>query len=333
MKRLLFYLSLLAIAACQSEALEETASAIEIPGFYLDTLKSGPHTFENLTLYPVLAEDAWSAKNAIAARLVSLEIAIGDDRFRITEKKPFGRFNDRGAVNSLTVQNRSQDTVFLMAGDLIRGGRQDRVIAQDRIIPPRTITDMAVFCVEPNRWGYEEDGQPVEDRAARQDRKIFAFRGYYQVASIALRQTVKETGDQQAVWEIVGELTAMHQAKTPTGSYAGLEQSEQFTTNRDAYLDFFRQRFANRSDVVGVLALSGGQLLGADIFGHPDLFRRQYPALLHGYVTDALSAEHTPESMTVNPAELQTILHQQYREHPEHGFTYNGQLIHYFFTK
>ena len=111
----------------------------------------------------------------------------------LQRKKPYGRFEDSGAVNSLTVQNKSQDTVFIMSGDVVQGGRQDRVIAMDMVVPPRTITDIPVFCVEQNRWSYMENDQMIDDHQAQQNKKIYAFTGYYNVASNDLRKTVNQS--------------------------------------------------------------------------------------------------------------------------------------------
>lgn len=49
--------------------------------------------------------------------------------------KEICRSDDR-TYNTLTVQNKSQDTIFLMSGDVVTGGNQDRVIAQDGAVMP-----------------------------------------------------------------------------------------------------------------------------------------------------------------------------------------------------
>jgi len=58
-----------------------------------------------------------------------------------------------GDVNSLEVENGSDKYLFLHVGDIIRGGKQDRTIATDVLIPPRS-APIAVdaFCVEHGRW-------------------------------------------------------------------------------------------------------------------------------------------------------------------------------------
>src|SRR6266566_1169728 len=61
---------------------------------------------------------------------------------------------DAGAsLNQLVLVNRSKRPLLLLAGELVSGGKQDRVIGKDRIVPvgaPPLPLD--VFCVEHGRW-------------------------------------------------------------------------------------------------------------------------------------------------------------------------------------
>src|SRR6184192_4727064 len=57
------------------------------------------------------------------------------------------------SVNQLVLVNRSKRPLLLLAGELVSGGKQDRVIGKDRIVPvgaPPLPLD--VFCVEHGRW-------------------------------------------------------------------------------------------------------------------------------------------------------------------------------------
>src|SRR5213078_3546404 len=72
--------------------------------------------------------------------------------------------NETGQVNSLTIENRSQnEAVYIQSGDIVKGGRQDRVLAFDLIVPPNSgKMQIASFCVESGRWsqrGKESDRQ------------------------------------------------------------------------------------------------------------------------------------------------------------------------------
>ncbi len=292
-------------------------------------------THENLRLYPVKASEAFINGNELPSKMKSLKEGIDTRGFYVTEKKPYGRFDDAGAVNSLTVQNKSEETIYLMQGDVVSGGNQDRVIAKNLVVPPRTITDIEVYCVEKNRWQYRDESIEGEDPEAKKKRKIFAFSGYYNVASSGLRKTVRESKDQQSVWNKVGELTSKNNASTNTGTYTALSGSSEFNVAADSYLKFFDGKVDELDDVVGMVAVSGKKVLAVDIFGHPELFKRQFPGLLHGYVTDAVTEGApvvlTDEFMTKYVKRLNNKFDRDIQSKSDNDelFRYKGQVVHF----
>ncbi len=240
--------------------------------------------YENLRLYPIVADAALLEGQADLSSLKTLAEGMNTAGFRITEQKQFGRSNDR-TYNLLTVQNKSQDTIFILSGDVVTGGKQDRVIAQDQIVMPGTVRNMDVFCVEQGRWSSNDT------LAAPAKQKLYAFSGYYSVASPKVRQAVQRTGSQQEVWAAVASVTKANGATSATSTYAALETANEQKNKRDAYLRFFEGKLDTEPQVVGMVAVCGDQILGVDIFGNSDLFRREYTSLLHGYVTEAATAE------------------------------------------
>ena len=240
--------------------------------------------YENLRLYPIVADAPLQNGQVNLAGLKTLAEGITTPGFRITEQKQFGRSNDR-TYNLLTVQNKSQDTIYMLSGDVVTGGKQDRVIAQDQIVMPGTVRNMDVFCVEQGRWSSNDTLSKPGNQ------KLYAFSGYYSVASPKVRQAVQRSGSQQEVWAAVASVTKANGASSPTSTYAALETANEQKARRDAYLRFFEGKLDLEPQVVGMVAVCGDQVLGVDIFGHPDLFRREYTSLLHGYVTEAATAQ------------------------------------------
>lgn len=328
MKKVFVFLSMvILIMACQTEKKQQTDTSEA--NLTILTNPEDAVKFENLNLYPILASKDFLDQNDRVANFIPLNEAIQASRFRISEKKPFGRFEDRTAVNTLTVQNKTNDTIFLMSGDVVRGGLQDRVLAENMIVLPRSIRDIEVFCVEHNRWNYKvEEGADPSD----QDKKIFAFRGYYNVASNDIRKTLAGSRSQQEVWDHVSAIRAKNGADSPTQAYAGLEQSEAFTAARTDYLDYFKNAFANRDDVVGLVAVNGGKIISTDIFGHPTLFQKQYQALLHSYVTDAISSQDSNpisvERLELNAKRILKEVNKPTKSTVE-NFRYQGLLVHF----
>lgn len=280
MKKVFLPLLLVALcfAACQNE--HPVTSAASKNDLQLLAQNAPEWQYENLRIYPIVADASLLKKQAAVQKLKTLAEGMKTPGFRITELKQFGRTREH-SVNALTVQNKSQDAIFLMSGDVVTGGNQDRVISQDQVVMPGTVKNIEVFCVEKGRWRYDDP------TATENEKKIFAFKGYYNVASPQVRQAVQRTGNQEAVWNAVAKVTSANNVESGTHTYAALETTNEAKAKRDAYLRYFDGKISSLPKMVGMVVVCGDRVLGVDIFGHPDLFRRQYDALLHGYVAEA----------------------------------------------
>jgi hypothetical protein len=102
----------------------------------------GSSAFRNLTVFPVYdssskSSDAYTTLDeGLRARLVKVKEAKGG-----------------GAVNTLYVTNSGRKPLYLMAGEVVLGGQQDRTLARDTIVPPgKHNIPITVFCVEHGRW-------------------------------------------------------------------------------------------------------------------------------------------------------------------------------------
>lgn len=273
----------------------EAAQNYTVAGLHLQMNADPAWQFQNLRLYPVTAEPNAQTVDGVGLPLLkTLADAMNLPGFRITERKQFGR-NDEAWYNALTVQNKTEDTVFLMSGDVVTGGNQDRVIAYDDVVLPGTVKNIDVFCVEHGRSSYYDPSAPDSEK------KVAAFRGYYNVASPQVRKAV-HSGNQQGVWDAVASVTSANGATSHTKTYAALETENEKKAKREAYLRFFDGKFTDMPNVVGMVAVCNGKVVGVDIFGNSDLFQRQYKALLHGYAAEAATAEPAGDTTEPNVA-------------------------------
>lgn len=345
MKKLSFLLMLFVMTACNLEESTESTATVDQPkevapidfsatGFDVDLKENVELDFEKMRIYPIVASAEHIAEHINLAKLKNLKEAMDIKGFRIMEKKPYGRQGDADAVNSLTVQNKSTEDVYLMAGDVVKGGNQDRVLAQDMVLPPRTLANIEVFCVEKNRWEYRGEGTEEMNEDDKRARKVFAFTGYYNVVSNDIRKTVKHNKNQNDVWKAVGELTATNKAITSTGTYTGLESSKDYTDERDRYLNYFTDKFDQTDDVIGMVVVSGKKVLGADIFNHPELFKKQFKVLLHSYVTDAIT---NGEEVAVSNVRMENYAKKLKRNYStdlgakeeDVKFVHEGKIVHF----
>src|SRR6185312_2171094 len=115
---------------------------------------SGPLTHENLSIYFL------HGKSAEGAVPLTLEEAMLKGAVRVDET---------GSVNQLSIENLGGQEVFIQAGDIVKGGKQDRVLSVSLVLPPHSgVVPITAFCVEHGRWskrGYE-DAQAFNSAAA-----------------------------------------------------------------------------------------------------------------------------------------------------------------------
>ncbi len=280
--------------------------------------------YEYLRLVPIAADAMFVKDQEPITTLIGLEQAIEMDRFRITEKKPYGRFDDEGAVNLLTVQNKTEHQVLLLAGEVIQGGLQDRILAEDRIIAARSITDLDVFCVEQGRWSASGSDSEGESESKSE---VFAFKGYYQVAATEVRHAATKDQNQEMVWNEVAEIRAAHAIESPTQAYTELETATQYSELKKQYTQFFKDKLIDRNQVIGFVAVSGNRILGADLFGHPALFAAKYEAVLTSYIADAITRGSPPIVNEERLLSYQEALAIQFQQTPK--LKWNGKWVHY----
>lgn len=193
-----------------------------------------------------------------------------------------GNVSNRAAgdeVNRLFIENTGNDTIFIMAGEVVKGGKQDRVIASDMVIPPHSAPiDLSVFCVEHGRWTY--GGADASD----------GFTGHASVANTSVRKAAITAKDQSEVWEQVAVVTKANNATSSTGTLNALEKNEDYQKELKAYEARFASLPSTAPSVIGVVAVTGDRVIGCDMFATPDLFRNAYPDLLKSYVSEAISS-------------------------------------------
>lgn len=180
-------------------------------------------------------------------------------------------------VNKLYIENVSNDTVYIMAGEVVKGGKQDRVIAQDMVLPPHSgKIDLSVFCVEHGRWTYKNGNNSG-----------FTTAGY--MAPQSVRKEVDVAQSQSAVWGKVSEVNMANNTSSHSDALTANENNEAYQAKLKSYLDHAGMKgLATDPMVVGVVAVSGDKVIGCDIFATHQLFEAQYPALLHSYASEAV---------------------------------------------
>ena len=228
-------------------------------------------TYGNLRLYPIKAKEKFKSNFKDLGKYTPLAEALEKKKIKITEKG-----ND-GTVSSLFVENISNDTIIIMAGEIVKGGKQDRIINQDFLLLPNSgKKNLSVFCVESGRW--TSRGRPSGNN----------FEGHYKVGSMSLRKVVEKDKDQSKVWSKVDEMNSKNSTTTSTKTYTALTNSNAFNSNLNGYVKYFTEKFSKENDVIGVIVVTGNKVLGCDMFATNQLFKQNFDNLLHSYATEAI---------------------------------------------
>jgi hypothetical protein len=138
---------------------------------------SGPYTHKNLTIFLVHGKELMPGKN-----FLTLQEALEQKKVIVYETKN---------VNELAIRNVSNQDVYVQAGDVVRGGEQDRMISVDFIVPPKSPRmPIAAFCVESGRWNRRGNEAPASFSSSSNA-----------IATKDLKLAAKRAQSQSVVWE------------------------------------------------------------------------------------------------------------------------------------
>ena len=163
-----------------------------------------PITQGNLTVFPVAANSTHdtSGFSTLDEGLRSGEVVVTEagQRGGLVRRRgiPIPPPGGGAEVNHLFIVNNSKRPLVLLAGEIVTGGKQDRVVGKDRIIPSGSDADLDVFCVEPGRWTELRSSSGLTQEG-------FFFMG---LAQPSVRGEVMAKKDQQKVWDRVNQANA-----------------------------------------------------------------------------------------------------------------------------
>jgi hypothetical protein len=276
---------------------------------------SGPIVHDNLAIY--LVHGATSGGSVP----LTLQEAMAKGTVNVHET---------GSVNELTVENVGNDEVFVQAGDIVKGGRQDRVLSVDLLLPPRSgQVSIAAFCVEQGRWsgrGKEDPRQFASAAAAMPSRKAkVAMRAYVAPAAAppvggALTRSYASRGNsgesQQEIWSTVkktqDQLTRsvgapVAASASPSSLQLSLE-SEKLKVAQAAYIKALQGAGEADSDIVGYVFAVSGKINSGDVYASNALFRKMWRKLLAANVTEAIGDKDAAGAAPPSIAEVEAFL-------------------------
>ena len=134
--------------------------------------------------------------------------------------------SDGGAVPFLKATNNSPFGVVLIAGQLVKGGKQNRGVSTDIFILSGQSAKIPVTCVEQGRWS----GHPGARFRAAGIEPISIRTSKFRSVSDSRRDRHSFEADQSAVWRDIDHMSAAVQARAAGGDL--LDSLEQFKGRR-----------------------------------------------------------------------------------------------------
>lgn len=243
--------------------------------------------------------------------------ASGDD---VNVADVFGPGDD---VNRLTLINRGDKPLYLMPGEIIVGGSQDRTIAEEMVIAATgEPVAIDVYCVEHGRWGARD----LETTAVLDE--VAELRGYVAATantgkfvakagnlSKSSRLAVQSAEGQHKVWNEVARANSGSGVSWASGAFTANYVDPKVVERLKPYIEALAE-VSDQERIVGIVVAINGKLETVDVFGSTPLFRKLWPQLLKSFALDALEATKTDDAgKTSTPDEatafLASVLHDQ----------------------
>ena len=249
---------------------------------------SGPFVHKNLAVYMILGP---SRDGPVP---LTLQEALAQSAVKLHET---------GNVYQLKIENLGDREVFLQAGDLVKGGKQDRVLSVSLLLPPRS-GPMAVsaFCVEQRRWAARD-----AESAARFSSADFALPS--RRAKLAINATHLSAGapstnlfasnSQRELWRIVASMqrdlskslsAPVASARSPSSLQLALENGT-LDAAAAPYVDALKPAGTGNAEIIGFAFAINGKLNSAEVYPSHGLFTKLWPKLLKASTTEAIAAQ------------------------------------------
>jgi hypothetical protein len=262
-------LTLLAILSRRAHAEGDKSGPFDLDG---SSRVLAPVIFKQVAILPVVRK---AATKVDSTKYLTLAEGLKSGKVKVEER------GHGGEVNRVTVNNGSDRPLFLLGGQVILGGQQDRILGKDTVLAPREVATLEVYCVEHGRWS-----------GAR------AFSQASGVASSKIRAKAKYDGDQGAVWAEVAKKQGSLGGANATGTYRTLATGDAGKKAAAPYRDSIVaaiDKLPEAKQMIGFVAAVNGRVTDVEVFATPELFASYRDQLLDGIF---LSAADQPVSAT-----------------------------------
>ncbi|MGB2679552.1 MAG: DUF6569 family protein [Candidatus Acidiferrum sp.] len=280
-----------------------------------------PITYENLTIFPVVSSSGYDT-----SAFLTLEEGLSRGEVTVREQGAETLIRNRGngrsippgysgpSVNQLVLINHSKRPLLLLAGELVSGGKQDRIIAKDRIVAPfGDPLPLDVFCVEHGRWsaGSEFNAAKtivhpsVRENAAINQKQADVWAAVTGGSNVSGRMASPSAVPPRVSSADISETVTV---EAQTQSYKKIYESRRVGSSVETVVEEMQRRFHRETSglkgerVVGVVVAYGGEVAWSDIFASSELFDAYWNKLLRSYAVEAVARPSLREKASTGDA-------------------------------
>lgn len=274
-----YWLTLLALVVACSALPARADRGGASPAVTLESLLAGvrvgaPESHGNLAVFPVTVPE----KAALPGHL-NLDEALAAGVLKVSE------VSESGSVNELKVENAGKTPVFIMAGEILTGAKQDRVLQDDVWLPARSgPVAVACYCVEQGRWTYTGEDKHFKSRPV--------------AGNVAVRQSARATNSQSAVWDAVAETQSKAGYGGGSTALGETYNAPEVKKEIDGYLNALADLPKRHPEANGFVVVVGPRILAADLFGSRDDAAALWAKLLPSYALEAAGSDARKPTVT-----------------------------------
>ena len=235
-----------------------------------------PITRLNVSFFPIYLES-----NGLP------EIATGPDAGLRVDELP------EAAVPTLLAHNPTDRPILVVEGEHFHGGKQNRTVNVDVLMPARTKLELPVSCLERGRWGRKEAYRQGPAFANRRVRKAVVENVAHTVRSGGTRR-----GNQGQVWAAVEQNLRANRTHSMTDAAAAVEDVYERKRGWSATAQAMHDRGPLRGQC-GIAVTHGEWVVAVDVFGAPNLLAAHWSALVRSYLMEEPKTHGAPSAEKV----------------------------------
>jgi hypothetical protein len=261
---------------------------------------TGPFKKDNLSIFIIGGPDRIKNKN-----ILTLEEALKQKKVTVHETSN---------VNTLEIENQSDEIVFVQSGQIFKGGKQDRTMQSDIMLPPLSgRIPISVFCVEHGRWTKRGN----ESAAAFQSAASM-------LPAPAIRYAARCESDQSQVWNQVAKAqkklsssvgASVAASPSPTSLQLTLE-NKKVQESANARAQELENAINKMPNAIGYVCAVNGKITSADMYASSALFKKLWPELLKASAVDSIADADAKKFSPPSQAQAMDYLAQPLKAKP-----------------